>query len=72
MLIDKTDYMELFLLAVILIGLAVVGIGIKMFVKPGGMFTKKCANSFDPYTGKYKECICRGKDEEECDDGHRA
>ncbi len=64
--------MKVFILAVIIIGLALAGIAIKMFVKPGGMFTKTCAHSFDPNTGKNKECICRGKNEEECDGGHRA
>lgn len=64
--------MKVFILAVIIIGLAIAGIAIKMFVKPGGVFTKTCAHSFDPYTGKNKECICRGKTEEGCDNRHSA
>ena len=59
--------MKVFILAVIIIGLAIAGIAIKMFVKPGGMFTKTCAHSFDPFTGKPIKCDCQKNSPDECE-----
>ncbi len=59
--------MEIFLLAIILIAIAIAGIAIKMFVKRGGEFTRTCHNSFDPVTGKAAKCTCRKNAPEECD-----
>jgi len=43
--------------AIILIGLAVIGIAIKMFFIKGSTFTKTCG-SVDPVTGKKVACTC--------------
>ncbi len=59
--------MEVFFLAIILVGAAIAGIAIKMFIKPDGMFTKACPNSFDPLTGRSKKCTCRNKSPDDCD-----
>ncbi len=59
--------MELFLLSVIIIGFAIAGIGIKMFFKHGGTFTRKCGSSFDPITGKPAKCTCQNKTSEDCE-----
>ncbi|MFA8299271.1 MAG: hypothetical protein ACEPOV_03845 [Hyphomicrobiales bacterium] len=52
-------------LAIIIIGLAVAGIAIKMFVKKGGEFKKSCG-SIDPATGKKVSCTCGKPEEEQC------
>ncbi len=59
--------MEVFFLAIILVGLAVAGIAIKMFLKPGGMFTRTCGSSFDPKTGKPMQCSCNNNKPEDCE-----
>jgi len=43
--------------AILLIGLAVLGIAIKMFFIKGSSFTKTCG-SVDPVTGKKIACTC--------------
>ena len=48
---------KLLILSTILIGLAIAGIAIKMFVLKGGMFTKSCS-SVDTSTGKKIGCTC--------------
>lgn len=58
--------MQVFLLALALIGLAIGGIAIKMFLIPGGTFTKTCG-SVDPKTGKAKPCSCASGHPEDCD-----
>jgi len=59
--------MEVFFLAIIIVGAAVAGIGIKMFFKPGGMFTRTCGSSFDPKTGKPMKCTsCQDNSPEDC------
>jgi len=58
--------MEVFFLAIIIVGAAVAGIGIKMFFKPGGMFTRTCGSSFDPKTGKPMKCTCQNNSPEDC------
>ncbi len=59
--------MQLFILAIILIAIAVAGIAIKMLLKPGGSFTKTCGSTFDPVTGRAKPCSCHSESSEECD-----
>ncbi len=58
--------MKLFLLAIILIALAIGGIAIKMFMKPGSTFTKTCGSQFDPKTGKAKPCSCHSENPQDC------
>ena len=53
--------LKLLIISVVLIGLAIAGIAIKMFVKKGGEFQKSCG-SIDPETGKRTACTC-GKEE---------
>lgn len=45
------------LATIILLGLAIAGIAIKMFVKKGGEFKKQCS-SVDPDTGERFGCSC--------------
>ncbi len=59
--------MEVIILAVILLALAIGGIAIKMFVKPGETFTKSCTSTYDPDTGKSKPCACASGMPEDCD-----
>jgi hypothetical protein len=59
--------MQLFILAIILIAIAIGGIAIKMFLKPGSTFTKTCGSSFDPQTGRAKPCSCHSDSPEDCD-----
>ncbi len=58
--------MEVFLLAIALVALAIGGIAVKMFLIPGGTFTKTCGSSFDPKTGKAIPCSCASDDGESC------
>jgi hypothetical protein len=50
--------------AIVLIGIAVLGIAIKMFFIKGSSFTKTCG-SVDPKTGKKIACTCGS--EGDCD-----
>ncbi len=59
--------MEVIILAVILVGLAIGGIAIKMFVKPGATFTKSCTSSYDPDTGKPRPCGCASGIPDDCE-----
>ncbi|TVR37810.1 MAG: hypothetical protein EA394_11405 [Bacteroidia bacterium] len=59
--------MEAIILAVILLALAIGGIAIKMFIKPGETFTKSCTSTYDPDSGKQKPCSCASGIPEECD-----
>ncbi len=54
------------LLTIVLVGIAVAGIGIKMFVQKGGQFTKSCS-SVDASTGQRIGCTCDNQgDEKSC------
>ncbi len=60
--------MEILILAILLLGLAIGGIAIKMFFKPGATFTKSCTSSYDPDTGKpTRSCACASGMPEDCD-----
>lgn len=52
-------YLKLFLLTIVLLGIAFAGFAIKMFVKKDGEFKKQCS-SIDPQTGKNLGCSCEG------------
>ena len=59
--------LKILILSVILVGLAIAGIAIKMFLKKGGEFKKQCS-SFDPETGERYGCTCGKADSgEACD-----
>ncbi len=58
--------MQVILLAIILLALAIGGIAIKMFLIPGGQFTKTCGSTFDPETGKPKPCACASGNPDDC------
>lgn len=57
--------MKLLLMAIVLIGLAVAGIAIKLFVLKDGEFKKSCS-SVDPNTGKAIACSCGGETDDTC------
>jgi hypothetical protein len=59
--------LKILILSVILVGLAIAGIAIKMFLKKGGEFKKQCS-SIDPGTGERFGCTCGKADGgEACD-----
>ena len=57
--------LQLILITVLLIGLAIAGIAIKMFVQKGGQFTKSCS-SVDIDGGEKIGCVCGDGDEKSC------
>lgn len=57
------------LFAVLLIGLAIAGIAVKMFVKKDGEFRKSCS-SVDPKTGERYGCTCGKSEGLSCDNKH--
>jgi hypothetical protein len=59
--------MEVFVLALVLIAIAIAGFAIKMFFRPGARFTKTCGSNFHPRTGKPMPCSCASQEPEECD-----
>jgi len=61
---------KLILVTIAIVGLAVAGFAIKMFVKKDGEFKKSCS-SVDPTTGKKMECTCQGTPEQACDNSKK-
>lgn len=61
--------LQLLVISIVLIGLAVAGIAIKMFLKKGGEFQKSCG-SVDPSTGKRVACTCGKSETERCTNQH--
>jgi len=51
---------KLILVAIVLLGLAVAGIAVKMFVLKDGQFRKSCS-SVDPDSGNKMSCSCGGE-----------
>ncbi len=50
-------FVKLFLLSVVILGVAFAGFAIKMFFIKGGMFKKQCSSSItNPKTGKKLAC----------------
>lgn len=62
----RDKMLQLILITVILVGLAIGGIAIKMFLKKDGEFKKTCG-SVDPDTGQALDCTCGKPAEEMCD-----
>lgn len=58
--------MQVILLSILLLAVAIGGIAIKMFLVPGGTFTKTCGSAIDPKTGKAKPCACASGHPEDC------
>ena len=59
-------FLEVFLIAIVLVGLAIAGIAIKMFVKKDGQFVKTCG-SVDPKSGKIVGCTCGEEEGKTCE-----
>ncbi len=60
--------MQVFFLAIVLMGIAFAAIGIKMFLLPDGQFTKQCS-TVDSGPLKNIGCSCGEKSpEERCED----
>ncbi len=59
-------FIKILVIAVVLIALAWAAIGIKMFVKKDGKFTKTCS-SVDSKTGKPVPCSCHSNKAADCD-----
>jgi hypothetical protein len=53
---------KIILISIVLVGLAISGIAIKMFLQKGGEFKKQCS-SVDPDTGERFGCTCGKADE---------
>ena len=59
-------FLKVLLVAVLLVGLAWIGIAIKMFVQKNGKFTKSCG-SVDPASGKMMPCSCENRKAVNCE-----
>jgi hypothetical protein len=59
-------FLKVMLMAVLLVGLAWIGIAIKMFLQKNGRFTKSCG-SVDPVSGKHLPCSCEFNKPETCE-----
>lgn len=57
--------LTLIIISVILVGMAVAGIAIKMFVQKGGQFTKTCS-SVELSDGEKVGCVCGNGKPENC------
>lgn len=57
--------LKLIIVATVLLGLAVAGIAIRLFVLKDGQFRKSCS-SIDPATGQKMDCSCGGNPESAC------
>ncbi len=54
-------FLQLFILSVVIIGIAFSGFAIKMFFVKGSMFKKQCTSSIkDPKTGRHLGCVSGG------------
>ncbi len=55
------QFLTILVISAIFIGLAVIGIAIKMFLKKDGEFKKQCSVK-DPNTGESLGCTCGSKE----------
>lgn len=62
--------LKVILFAVLLIGLAIAGIAVKMFVKKDGEFRKSCS-SVHPETGERIGCTCGKAEGVVCENKHK-
>ena len=59
--------MTVLILSIVLVGIAIAGIAIKMFLQKDGQFSKTCS-TIDTTTGKKIGCTCGADDDEtQCD-----
>lgn len=56
---------KLILITALILGVAIAGIAIKMFLKKDGQFTKSCS-SVDPKSGKNVACTCHSNNSTDC------
>ncbi|HPR56998.1 MAG TPA: hypothetical protein PK915_01345 [Bacteroidales bacterium] len=61
--------LQLFVISIVLIGLAVAGIAIKMFLIKGGEFKKSCGR-VNHSSGKRVACTCGKSETENCSNQH--
>jgi hypothetical protein len=64
-----TPEIKILIASIILLGLAISGIAIRMFLKKGGEFKKQCS-SVDPQTGERYGCTCGKNDGGDSCDNH--
>jgi len=57
--------LEVIIISIAVVAIAFLAIGIKMFLKKGGEFEKKCS-TIDPKTGKPIGCTCQ-KEKNSCE-----
>jgi len=57
---------QVLIISIVLIGLAISGIAIKMFVQKGGQFTKSCSSVDTGDGGPKIGCVCGDGDEKSC------
>lgn len=60
--------MKIFLLAVVILAIALAGLAIRILLVKGGRFNKTCSSSFSA-DGKKNDCVCSGTskdDESQC------
>ncbi len=55
-------FIKVLILTLALISIAFMAIGIKMFLKKDGEFTKTCG-TVNPETGERTDCVCSSKKE---------
>lgn len=70
--LPKTEdkMLKILIITIVLLGLAIAGIAIKMFLKKGGEFQKSCG-SVDPETGQRTACSCGKSSAEMCQNKHK-
>lgn len=63
--------LNVLIITIVLLGVAIAGIAIKMFLKKDGEFQKSCG-SIDPDTGQKSACSCGKSSEEMCHNKHKS
>jgi hypothetical protein len=58
--------LKLILVATVILGIAIAGIAVRLFLVKDGQFRKSCS-SVDPNTGQKMGCTCGGDPESACD-----
>jgi len=61
--------LKLIFITIAIIGVAVAGFAIKMFVKKDGEFKKSCSSA-DPTSGKNTSCTCHDTPDQKCDNSN--
>lgn len=59
-------FLKVLLITIVFLGLAFVGIAVKMFLKKDGEFKKSCS-TVDPNTGQKLGCVCGDNSGGNCD-----